>query len=152
MDQTRKSVILPLEFDSEWNSKHENAHSMHENTHGVPDICGKRTGSRRGNEKPEHALGSDEPLIHLPPHCWSLSKPDAGRMTAERRGIQVRHTNRHANTHTHADTCMCSLCPGETGCRAQTPTVKHAGMRTWNEEHEKLKWVRRVVVRRVHRD
>lgn len=40
---------------------------------------------------------------HLPPQSLSLSKPDAGRMTAERRGGHGQ-TNTHMHTHMHVHT------------------------------------------------
>lgn len=42
-------------------------------------------------------------LSHLPPQSLSLSKPDAGRMTAERRGGHGQ-TNTRMHTRMHVDT------------------------------------------------
>lgn len=52
--------------------------------------------------EPRHALSERSCSIHLPPQCLSLSKPDAGRMTAERRGVHGQtNTSMHTHAHTH---------------------------------------------------
>lgn len=69
-------------------------------------------------------------FIHLPPQCWSLSKPDAGRMTAERRGTQGQthtHIHTHAWSHTHA---RAHTLPGETASRTQQSRTNIRGVDT----------------------
>lgn len=70
----------------------ENAHLRHE-----PADHGQSFSETRGaNVHMPTNTKLRQLLMNLPPHCWSLSKPDAGRITAERREAQSQ-----AHMHTH---------------------------------------------------